>query len=184
MNTEWLTDLWKRGQRRLAIAGAIGFGAMMALLTWQGGRIVSRLEGTATNDTIAAQTDILKAGNADIMERFDERFDSYDDSLKAYLRAERKLAVDTTLKPLVKMMFAMSKQIQDLQAVQRTTQNQVRQLPAAYDASLRAIIEEKPPSQTEQMMQEVLDRLERQDEFNARIDSVMKAKRKTIKVGM
>lgn len=182
--TDALRLLWKQGNRRLAIYGAIGFGAMMALLYWQGERVMNRLDGSVTPEDLAHQTDTIASSTQDIATQIDARLDSFGVAMKGYMATERKLAVDTTLKPLVKMMFAMSRQIEDLQTVQRTTQSQVRQLPAAYEAGLRAIIDEKPPSRTDEMLEELLRAQDEQKAFNAQMDSLLRAKRKNNKVGL
>jgi hypothetical protein len=191
MNFSWLADLWNQSPRSLKkvlasmlLVFAVVFAIVIGVHVWTAGWIQEKLGFVATRNDLQAQAATINQNARQVADQVTTALAAYDDSLKSYLGQERKLAVDTTLKPLVKMMFAMSRQIEELQTVQRTTQSQVRQLPAAYDASLRAIIDEQPPNRTDAMLEELLRAQADQQAFNARMDSLMRSKRKNNKVGL
>lgn len=185
MTPEWLSNLWKTSDRSLKrvlalalIAAAIPFGIVIATQVWSARYIQNILDRFVTQDDLHEQTDTLAAQNAYVAEQVNAAIAVYNDSLLAYLGKERRLIQDTTLKPLVKLVFAMNDRLKDLEAAQSSTRSMVDDLPAAYEESLRRIVRD-PATRDREMMRDLF----RQElaPIKANVDSLMTIRARNLK---
>lgn len=188
MNFAWLTELWNASPRSLKkvlasvlVVFAIVFAVVIAVHVWTAGWIQEKLGIVVTKEDLQEQTDTLAANAQSAADQVSAALATYDDSLKVYLQSERRLAVDTTLKPLLKLVFNMNERTKELEALQRTTQSSVSRLPAQYEGALQRIIEEQPPSRTDALLEQLLESQRKQQQ---QLDTLMKTRARNNKVRM
>ena len=189
MNFSWVAELWNQSPKGLkkVLAGvllvfAIVFGIVIGVHVWTAGWIQDKLGIVATKDDLEEQTTTIAAQQALVASEVDAALARYDESVKGYLQQERKLAVDTTLKPLLKLVFELRDDIRETKASTERTRTRVESMPQPqrYE-DLQRIIQEQPPSRTDQLLERVLDRLDEQDQ---RIDTLLRHKSRNTKVRM
>lgn len=185
MNFAWLADLWnqsppglKKVLASVLLVFAVVFAVVIGVHVWTAGWIQQKLGFLPTREDLREQTDTIAASAQSAADQVSAALATYDDSLKLYLREERKLAVDTTLKPLLKLVFDVRERTKELEMLQRTTQSSVSRLPAQYEGALQRIIEEHPPSRTDALLEELLENQRRQQ---LQLDTLMKSKARTSK---
>lgn len=189
MNFAWLADLWNQSPKGLkkVLAGvlvvfAVVFAIVIAVHVWTAGWIQDKLGIVATKEDLQEQTGTIAAQQALVAAEVDAALAKYDQSVKGYLQEERKLAVDTTLKPLLKLVFELRDDMRETKASTERTRSRVESMPQPqrYE-DLQRIIQEQPPSRTDQLLERVLDRLDEQDQ---RLDTLMRTKARNTKVRM
>lgn len=189
MNFSWVADLWNQspnGLKKVLAAVLVVFAVVFAIVisvhVWTAGWIQDKLGIVATKEDLEEQTDTISAQQALVAAEVDAAIARYDQAVKGYLQQERMLAVDTTLKPLLKLVFELQADVRKTKESSERTRTRVESLPIQQQyEDLQRIIQEQPPSRTDQLLERVLERLDDQDQ---RIDTLLRFKSRNTKVRM
>lgn len=172
----WLTSLWPRLPKELRVAllaslvaGGMAGGLVVGYMAWSSGYITEALGGVVKQQDLEEQTQELREMGSDATEAAaSTAFAAYDHNLRNYLAHERQYAVDTILNPLLGAIRKLDVRQRQMQASQKDANAKLEELPKAYDEKLerlmRAAQAGNTSDRTEELLHQVLQRMEEQDE--------------------
>jgi hypothetical protein len=174
MNTllTWIASIWPKIPHALRAmlllfiaAAAIGMGGAVGYMAWQSGYIEQKLGHVATTTDLVDQTQVIRDQATEIAnDAISRSFAQYDSSLKAFLRNERQLAVDTTLKPMLRLLLVLEARQKRMESGQKVSDARLQDLPRELDEKLRRIVEAQPVDRTAAILREIQDQLDKQAE--------------------
>jgi len=182
-----LAEIWSALPKGVRIIVAIGIVAMFCVLgtvvgylAWYNSDLPTRLGVVATTKDIEHQTEELRdMGSGAVDAAVSAALAEYDHNLRGYLAGERLYAVDTILNPLLGAIQQLDKRQRQMQAAQQDATAKLDELPKAYDEKLERLMRAAQPAnaKTEELLHQVLQRLEEQDEQLRELQSGRRVKK-------
>lgn len=163
---EWFTKLPR--ELRYLIAGIVALILIVATsvtsaLAWYTGYTPDKLDLLLTKHGSQQQLDSMKddlAGGA--KDAIDEAVSRSQQWTMEYMTKERQLAVDTSFKPAVQMLFAVEARVRRIEAGLKITNDKIDQMP--NEDKLRQLIEDNNDNdRTAEMLEQVLRRMDQKD---------------------
>lgn len=175
----WIAAIWPKVPHAIRAmvlltlaAAAIGMGGAVGYMAWQSGYIEQRLGGVAKTADIVDQTEVIREQATDIAnDAVSRSISQYDGSLKEFLREERQLAVDTTLKPMLRLLIALDQRQRRLESGQKVSDVRIQELPGQIDEKLQRLVEAQPVDPTTEILKEMRDQFK---EFGERLEIIEK----------
>lgn len=167
---EWFTKLPKELRYTLvglAMLVVIVATSVTSALAWYSGYMPAKLDQLLTKHGSQEQLDSMKddlAGGAkDAIEEAVSRSQAWTIEYTAH---ERQLAMDTSFKPAVQILFAVEARVRRIEAGLKITNDKIDAMP--NEDKLRQLIEDNNDrDRTAEMLEQVLRRMDQQDANNA-----------------
>lgn len=175
----WIASIWPKIPHAIrailllfVAAAAIGMGGAVGYMAWQSGYIEQKLGGVATTTDIADQTDAIREQATEIAnDAVTRSIAQYDNSLKEFMREERRLAVDTTLKPMLELLIILNRRQRNMESGQKVSDARLQELPGEIDEKLRRIVDARPVDPTAEILIEMQAEFKK---FNEKLEIIEK----------
>jgi hypothetical protein len=163
---EWFTKLPK--ELRYLIAGIVALILIVATsvtsaLAWYTGYTPDKLDLLLTKHGSQQQLDSMKddlAGGA--KDAIDEAVSRSQQWTMEYLSTERQLAVDTSFKPAVQLLYALKDEVRRIKNDLKITNDKINDIP--NEDKLKQLIEDNNDNdRTAEMLEQVLRRMDQKD---------------------